>query len=151
MYLSCFTILASCTQSDHHRDRLGFSDHLVGHWTAPAFDGELHESWKIHDDGWLIQSGYYIENGDTTYRAKTKIEKVESEYVLFSIIDGNAPKIFQATEKTASHILFKNEEYKNPFQVKYEFISDQSYRRTITGHEQDSLVNYVFNFEKTVN
>jgi len=44
--------------------------------------------------------------------------------------------------------VFENKDYKNPYQVKYEFIDKNNYRRTIKGYEKDSLVIYKFNFKK---
>lgn len=113
-----------------------------------AFDGELHETWKLDSDGWMLQEGYYIESSDTSYSARTRIEKVNNEIILFSVIKNSTPKIFQSKEHNESKMVFENMDYKNPYQVVYEFIDDNNYRRTIKGFESDSLVTYVFDFIK---
>ena len=64
------------------------------------------------------------------------------------MIRNSNPKIFKSKISEDNKIVFENSDYKNPFQVKYEFISDSRYRRTIKGFENDSLVIYEFNFEK---
>ena len=58
------------------------------------------------------------------------------------------PKIFKSIRINEQVIEFENKDYKNPFQVKYEFIDKDTYRRTIKGIEKDSLVVYVFNLKK---
>ena len=147
--LSYFMLLTAVLCSPGPREKnLTFQDALVGSWKATAFDGELRESWKVGEDGWLWQEGYYIENTDTQYRAITKIEKTAYGYVLFSVIENSTPKIFQATGMQNEVLVFSNEDYTNPFEVKYEFRSDSTYRRSIKGRERDSLVTYVFDFKK---
>lgn len=137
-----------CTNEIVIQDSLKLNSKLSGHWQTAAFDGELHESWDLQADGWMQQQGYYIEKGDTSYSAKTKIEQIGEEVILISVIKNSNPKIFKAVELTDQSILFENKDYKNPFQVHYEFLSDTQYRRTIKGYERDSLVSYVFDFEK---
>jgi hypothetical protein len=121
---------------------------LSGKWKTEAFDGELHEKWELKEDGSIQQKGYYIEKQDTLYSATTRIQKVEDDIVLFSIIKNSNPKIFIATSINEKAIVFENKDYKNPYQVKYEFIDNDNYRRTIRGYEKDSLVIYEFNFKK---
>ena len=58
------------------------------------------------------------------------------------------PKIFKSIRINEQVIEFENKDYKNPFQVKYEFIDKDTYRRTIKRIEKDSLVVYVFNLKK---
>lgn len=65
------------------------------------------------------------------------------------MIKDSNPKIFKALSKSDDEIIFENDDYRNPFEVKYEFLSDSSYRRTIVGYERDSsLVIYEFDFVK---
>ena len=85
---------------------------------------------------------------NTMYSAMTKIEKVGDEIILFSVIKNSNPKIFKAIKVKNETIVFENKDYKNPYQVKYEFLDKNNYRRTITGVEKDSLVSYSFNFKK---
>jgi len=143
-------ISVSCNKNLQVEDHLNLRIKLEGKWKANAFDGELHEEWKLGDDGWMQQQGYYIEKSDTSYSAKTRIEKVGEEIILLSVIKNSNPKIFQATTSGENEIIFENNDYKNPFQVTYEFLSAKNYRRTIKGYEKDSLVAYVFDFSKII-
>ncbi|WP_167769679.1 hypothetical protein [Gaetbulibacter sp. S0825] len=138
----------SCNEEFKVEDKLSLEHKLSGKWIAKAFDGELHETWKLDSDGWMLQEGYYIESSDTSYSARTRIEKVNNEIILFSVIKNSTPKIFQSKEHNESKMVFENMDYKNPYQVVYEFIDDNNYRRTIKGFESDSLVTYVFDFIK---
>ena len=147
LILGVFGIL-SCVENLPQEDHLNLKDKLGGRWIAKAFSGELHEEWTLENTGWMIQEGYYIENDDTSYSAKTRIEKVGNDIILFSVIKDSNPKIFKAISFRDKEIIFENDDYKNPFQVKYEFLGENTYRRTITGYEQDSLVVHEFNFKK---
>ncbi|MBT8274204.1 MAG: hypothetical protein KJO77_10380 [Bacteroidia bacterium] len=140
--------LGSCNSQNNIKDHLKLESKLAGKWIAKAFDGELHEEWKLNDKGWMQQQGYYIENSDTSYAAVTQIQKVNNDIILFSIIRNSNPKIFKSVSSNNDKMIFENKDYKNPFEVTYEFISEQNYRRTIRGYENDSLVVYEFNFEK---
>lgn len=88
----------------------------------------------------MQQKGVYIENNDTSYSAITRIEKIADEVILFSVIKDSTPKIFKAISVSDNEIVFENKDYKNPYQVKYEFFTGSTYRRSITGFENDSLV-----------
>ena len=146
--LTLLICILSCKQVEQPSDRLNLNSKLSGHWVASAFDGELRETWTLGHQGWMEQEGFYIENGDTSYSAVTQIQQVGEEIILFSVIKDSNPKIFKAIESQENLYRFKNDDYKNPFEVQYEFISSNEYRRTITGYEGDSLVTYEFNFQK---
>ena len=142
-------IFLSCKESPKVTDHLNLESKLTGKWIAEAFDGELHEVWALNDYGWMEQQGYYIANNDTSYAAKTQIQKVGQDVILFSVIRNSNPKIFKSVKFEENEITFHNDDYKNPYEVKYEFLSNENYRRTITGRENDSLVIYEFNFKKS--
>lgn len=148
VFLVSALLIVSCKREIKNVDKLNLETKLSGKWIAKAFDGELHEMWKLDEDGWMIQEGYYIEKNDTSYSAKTKIERVNKQLILFSVIKDARPKIFQATERSDSKIIFENKDYKNPYEVVYEFIDINNYKRTIKGLENDSLVTYIFEFKK---
>jgi len=143
--------LLSCKDNVVVRDHLDLHSKLSGNWIAKAFDGELHERWELNKDGWMQQEGFYIEKNDTSYAAKTQIQQVGKDIILLSVIRNSNPKVFKSVSRDKDIIVFENDDYKNPFQVKYEFISEKKYRRTIKGYENDSLVTYEFNFEKNKN
>ena len=147
LIVGLFIIGSSCN-TIVEKDQLNLQAKLKGKWMTLAFEGELHEEWHLMKDGWMQQKGYYIENNDTLYSATTKIEKVGDEIILFSVIKNSNPKIFKAIKVKNETIVFENKDYKNPYQVKYEFLDKNNYRRTITGVEKDSLVSYSFNFKK---
>jgi len=138
----------SCNDRNKVEDQLNLKVKLNGSWKATAFDGELHEAWHLGANGWMQQRGYYIEKNDTSYSASTRIEKVDSDIILFSVIKNANPKIFKAINVSDKKIIFQNTDYKNPYHVTYEFIDTTHYKRTIKGYENDSLVVYEFNFKK---
>ena len=138
----------ACNDRDIAGDQLHLKAKLNGSWKAAAFDGELHEAWHLGANGWMQQRGYYIEKNDTSYSASTRIEKIDSDIILFSVIKNANPKIFKAIDVSDKKIIFENKDYKNPYQVTYEFINSVHYKRTIKGYEHDSLVVYEFNFKK---
>ncbi len=142
-------IIFSCNSNYQQKDHLNLKNKLAGKWEAKAFSGELHEEWILDKNGWMLQQGYYIEENDTSYSAKTIIEKINNDIILLSVIKNSNPKIFKAISISDNGIIFENDDYKNPFQVKYEFLNKNEYRRTIKGYEKDSLVIYEFNFKKT--
>lgn len=146
--ISIGLILGSCNNHNKIEDHLKLESKLAGKWKAKAFDGELHEEWKLNEQGWMQQEGFYIEGTDTSYAAISQIEKVKDDIILLSIIRNSNPKIFKAVLSASNKIIFENKEYKNPYEVTYEFISNSSYRRTIRGYENDSLVIYEFDFKK---
>ena len=141
-------LVMSCNNTTQVNDHLNLESKLSGQWIAKAFDGELHETWTLNGHGWMQQQGYYIENNDTTYAATTQIQKAGQDIVLLSVIKDANPKIFKSVTREDNRIIFENDDYKNPYQVTYEFLSNETYRRTIRGYEQDSLVVYEFNFRK---
>lgn len=143
-----FALFFSCSENGKIADRLRLEKKLSGKWVATAFDGELHEVWHLNDSGWMQQEGYYIENGDTLYAAQTQIQGVGNDTILFSVIKDANPKIFKSIHAEENKIIFENDDYKNPYQVHYEFLTAENYRRTIRGRENDSLVEYEFNFKK---
>ena len=142
-------LLFACNENGEVKDRLDLEHKLSGKWRAKAFDGELHEEWKLNQDGWMQQEGYYIEDKDTSYAAQTQIQKVGDDIILFSVIRNSNPKIFKSVSLEETRITFENKDYENPYEVTYEFLSDLAYRRTIKGREKDSLVIYEFNFKKS--
>ena len=148
LYMGFLLSIAACQKAPSTADHLGLSDQLAGKWTATAWTGELHEVWATGKDGWLIQEGHYIEDGDTTYSANTKIEQVGDEIILFSVIKNSNPKIFKGSSISPTGFVVENDDYQNPVRVEYKFLSPDNYQRTITGFEQDSLVSTTFNFTK---
>ena len=148
LFLLTLFMLLSCKKEHEFEDKLNLKPKLSGNWIAKAFDGELHEQWRLGTEGWMEQRGYYIEKGDTAYAAVTQIKKVANDVILLSVIKNANPKVFKAIDLDENKMVFKNDDYKNPYQVTYEFLSDSSYRRTITGTENDSVVTYKFNFQR---
>lgn len=125
-----------------------FVKNLVGKWKSPAWTGELSESWRVGEDGWLHQQAYYYEGSDTTYRSQSKIERVGNALILFSVIENSNPKIFKSAMISNDIIVFKNSDYKNPYEVTYVLMGRDDFQRIITGMENDSLVTYTFKFRR---
>ncbi len=125
-----------------------FKKALEGSWSSKAWDGILNETWSLGGDGHIQQSSQYLENGEVLYEASSKIEVIAGELILISVIKDSNPKIFKATSFSENHITFENSEYKNPNVVRYEFVSDKMYKRTISGMEKGEPTSYTFVFEK---
>lgn len=138
----------SCSPDVQQNDHLNLEKKLSGKWNAMAFSGELIEEWKLGKDGFMIQESHYIERQDTSYSAHSKIEKVGNDVILFSVIKDSNPKIFKAERITDDEIVFQNSDYRNPYYVKYSFINQNNYQRSIMGYEGDSLTINTFKFER---
>ncbi len=122
-------------------------ENLNGSWSSPAWDGQLNESWSLDKNGHLTQSSRYIENQEILFESQNKMEIVDNELILFSIIKGSNPKIFKATSWTSNSITFENSDYNNPNKVKYHFISPSEFKRTISGIEDNKPSRYTFKFK----
>ena len=148
LILICALIVYSC--SDRQADPVidDMAGHLVGSWRTSAWTGTLDETWIKGNDGWLHETAYYYEDADTSYRAHSRIQRVENDLILFSVIQNSTPKIFRATTIHSDSVVFENADYRNPFRVVYYFSEGAGFQRTITGFENDSLVSTTFNFAK---
>ncbi|GEM_PF-823957 len=124
-------------------------EHLLGNWTSPAWEGRLNESWSIGKDGHLIQSAEYIKDQKVLFESNNKIEIVNDELILLSVIKGSNPKIFKATEWSSDSITFENSDYINPNKVVYLFSSNDEFQRSISGTENDQASKYTFNFKSS--
>jgi hypothetical protein len=120
---------------------------LEGAWSSPAWDGTLREYWKVDGGGDLVQSAEYEENGVVSYRASNRIQLHGDQLVLYTLIEGNAPKIFQATFFDGKQVVFHNQEYTNPNRVTY-LLGENGFQRIIAGTENGEPVRYIFNFTK---
>ncbi len=120
---------------------------LIGTWSSPAWDGQLDESWSLDKNGHLIQSAKYTENLKILFESSNKMEVVNNELILFSVIKGNNPKIFKATSWSKNSITFENSDYKNPNKVIYDFISNKVFHRKISGIENNEISKYTFKFK----
>ena len=121
---------------------------LPGKWQSKAWDGLLDEHWWVDADGNLRQTASYSENGVVSYKAKNKIELIDDQLVLISLIEGSDPRVFQATFFDDKQVVFFNSMYENPSRVTY-LIEDGSFQRIIGGMEDGKPSRYTFNFNKT--
>lgn len=121
---------------------------LTGNWISKAWNGILKENWYIDKSGYLNQKAKYFENDKLLYEANNKIELIEGELILITVIKNASPKIFKATSFNKHEIVFENTEYKNPNKVIYKLISDKVFEREISGSENNKPSNYVFRFER---
>ncbi len=121
---------------------------LTGRWSSKAWDGVLNETWSTGADGHIRQTSRYIENGKVLYEASSKMETVGADFILFTVIKGNNPKIFKMVEYGENEVKFENTDYKNPSVVIYKFVSANEYHRTIIGVENDAPTTYTFEFKR---
>ena len=139
--LFCHSLTAKAANPNHQLP--------AGTWTTKAWDGELIEHWQHLQAGVLESQAIYIEKGDTLYRSTSRMEQVMGEWVLFSIIEGNNPKIFRQSAIDDQSITFVNSDYSNPQEVRYSFIDEQHFERTISGEENGQTSTYTFSFTRT--
>lgn len=122
---------------------------LTGQWTSKAWDGILNENWFVDNDGNLTQRARYFEDDKLLYEATNKIELIENELILITVIKNNNPKIFKATKYDKNQLVFENTDYKNPSKVIYKFTSNNDqFEREISGTENNKPSNYTFVFKK---
>ena len=121
---------------------------IVGSWSSLAWDGILTENWGIDEQGDIIQEARYTEEGVVLYESTNKIQVVDNDLILTTIIKDNNPKIFKATTFSKDSIVFENTDYKNPSRIVYQFIDDTQFARTISGVENDQPTSYTFKFAK---
>ncbi len=125
-----------------------FGRKLKGCWKAKAWDGIQEECWKFNQNGIPVQTAKYSVKGDVQYEASTQMEYVANEIVLFSVIKGNNPKIFKATSRSRTKLVFENSEYDYPNKVVYELQPDGTFWRTISGKQNGQDASYTFKFNK---
>lgn len=87
-------------------------------------------------------------NHEIQYAAHTKIESLNNELVLFSVIKEATPKIFKMASFSENKIVFENSEYSNPNKVVYEWVTQNLYKRTISGIENDKPTSDTFEFKR---
>ena len=121
---------------------------LPGKWQSKAWDGILDEHWWVDTEGNLRQTASYSENGVVSYNAKNKIELIDDQLILISLIEGSDPRIFQASFFDNKQVVFYNSMYENPSRVTY-LIEDGRFERTIGGMEEGKPTRYTFKFNKT--
>ena len=121
---------------------------LKGQWVSEAWSGNLHEAWSVDENGHIVQKATYKVAGEILYTASNKIELVNGELILFSVIKDSTPKIFKATTFTADEVIFENPDYSNPSKVHYKFIDHETFHRTISGVEKRKPTTYTFKFSR---
>lgn len=125
------------------------AEKIKGKWISRAWDGQLVETWNLDENDQLRQHANYRENGSLLYEAISKIERVGQELILFSVIEGNNPKIFKAISESETELIFENTEYGYPNKLVYSFNADGTYHRTISGKENGVEKSYTFEFKRT--
>lgn len=125
-----------------------YADKLSGKWSSKAWDGQLYEVWSIDENGQLVQHAEYIEDSKVLYKASSRIERVQEDLIIFSVIEGNNPKIFKAINTSETSIIFENSDYGYPNKLVYVFNADGTYQRTISGIEKGEEKSYTFEFKR---
>jgi len=126
-----------------------YGEKLAGSWSAKAWDGQLNEEWMFDGNKLLSQHAEYVESGTVIYKADSRMEKVNQDLIIFSVIAGNNPKIFKASSASDTSITFENTEYGYPNKLIYRFNADGTYHRTISGIENGVEKSYIFEFKRS--
>ena len=125
-----------------------FSTSLTGKWTSPAWEGELEENWQVDENGHMVSTALYLENGDTLYASRTFIQHLAGEWILLSVIKDSPPKVFKAVNWGETYMVFENPDYENPSRVRYEFRDETSFQRTISWKLNGVPDSYTFQFTR---
>lgn len=125
-----------------------FSTSLTGKWTSPAWEGELEENWQLDQNGQMVSTALYLENGDTLYASQTFIQHLSGEWILLSVIKDSPPKVFKAISWDETKMVFENPDYENPSRVTYEFVDDNTFLRTISWKLNGVPDSYTFHFSR---
>ena len=125
-----------------------YGKRLAGRWSSMAWDGQLNEEWILDENMHLLQHATYTENGAVQYKASSKIERVDQQLIIFTVIDGHNPKIFKAISESETSFTFENTAYGYPNKLIYNFNEDGSYHRTIRGIENGEEKAYTFKFKR---
>ncbi len=138
----------SFSLKDSYRKVPNFSTALTGKWTSPAWEGELEENWQLDQNGQMVSTALYLENGDTLYASQTFIQHLSGEWILLSVIKDSPPKVFKAVSWDETEMVFENPDYENPSRVRYEFIDDNSFHRIISWKLNGVPDSYTFQFTR---
>lgn len=142
-YLETYFYLAK-----KNRDIPDFNKVLSGKWVAPAWEGELQETWQLDQHGHMMSFSLYVENEDTLYVSNTVIQRTAGEWLLLSVIKDSSPKIFKAVSWDMNSMVFENPDYSNPSQVSYTFLDSGEFHRTISWKENGLPQSYTFQFSR---
>jgi hypothetical protein len=103
---------------------------LTGEWKAQVSDITYLESWKKTSSEQLSGNSYILQNGDTVYRDKAKIEFIgESACYIIAPTDSKEPVIFKMTKFSKGNAVFENSEQEFPKLVAYELKDDSLHVR----------------------
>ena len=114
---------------------------------------KVRRCWEFVTSGYNYQymrNMLHVNNGNGTFREVGQLSKIHktdwSWASLFMDMDNDGWQDLYITNGYFKD--FSDKDYKNSYQYKYEFFTGSTYRRTITGFENDSLVTYEFNVAK---
>src|ERR1043166_9813068 len=115
-FFTTVILLASCS-GDKGADGFRW---LMGSWKGQVSDITYLESWKKISDEQLVGSSYILQNGDTVYRDKAKIEFIgENACYVIAPTASKEPVIFKLTKFSGSEAVFENSEQEFPRVITY--------------------------------
>lgn len=123
-------------------------EQIAGNWVSEAWDGQLREVWQTDQHNDIVQSAQYTEGGKVLYEATNKVEYINGELILLTVIKNGTPKIFKAVLVKDKTIVFENTDYSNPSQVIYTFEDADHFKRQINGIEKGEASSYTFHFKR---
>jgi len=72
-------LLTACRETNTLLSQLHLDTKLSGKWRATAFNGELHEEWKLGSEGWMQRQGvlhrkkrYHLCSNDSDTKSRRR-------------------------------------------------------------------------------
>lgn len=139
----------SCEEKTSEKGPLVFNKKhwLIGKWKTDAFNGSLHEIWRVEGEQ-LYKEGHYIEKGDTTYSEIVILSVEDSAIILRALPINKAVLEYQGIEATDKKMVFESKIEKEPFQIIYESVDKKHFRRITKNNDDGIEYENVFEFER---
>ena len=141
-------IMASCQSVQNGKQVRNYDHWLEGTWTAPAFQGNIAETWTFDHNGFLNLEGLYQQNGDTVYWERIKIDTVGDDVLYIAKPHDASGFIYQLVSKNDTSLVFENKIYSNPYKITYRKIDDDHFDRVNTVFEEGNEVNNYYKYTR---
>lgn len=123
---------------------------LEGKWTGTAEGMVFYEEWKPLQGNLLDGKGGAIENMDTVFSEKIKIEqRGEDVFYTANVAENSVPVDFKFTGYKNDSIVFENHQHDFPQRVVYFRLPDNKLYACIDGLNAGKYKRVEFSYEKT--
>lgn len=120
------TMLISCTG----KSGINRLQWLQGQWQGNSQEIIFFEKWSIENETILSGKTQAVQNGDTVYNDKMKIELIENKLFFITNVPGSEqPVLYKEKESGETKIIFENNEIAFPTTIIYSFKNDSLHVR----------------------